>query len=127
MCALALSADYAALVDGLSVTPVLVSSYTSVCNYVMLLGNEPRGLNMLEINYGHRGFIPNCSPIVSFNSCDYIKKHMVTCDTVRCYVVYVLISLQCFSRASDAIQPHTTNPPRYLQKSSCQLITKTNK
>jgi hypothetical protein len=118
---------YAALVEGLSVTPVLVSSYTSVCNYLKLLGNEPRGLNMLEINYGHKRFLPNCSAFVCFNSCDYIRKHMVTCDTVRCYVVYARISLQYSSRFSEEIPPHTTNPPVYLQKNLCQLITKTNK
>jgi len=121
MCGLALSVHYVALVEGLSVTPVLVSSYTSVCNYLKLLGNDPRGLNMLKINYGHKGFLPNCSAFVSFNSCDYIKKHIVTCDTVRCYAVYIRIYLQRFSRVSEAIPPHTTIPPRYLQKSSCQL------
>jgi hypothetical protein len=126
-CGLVQRVHYAALVKGLSLTPVPVSSYTSVCNYLELLGNEPRGLNMLEINYGHMGFLPNCSAFVSFNSCDYMKKHMVACDTVRCYVIYVSISLHCFSRVSEAITPHTTNLPRYLQKSSCQLIAKTNK
>jgi hypothetical protein len=82
MCGLALSVYYAALVEGLIVTGVLVASHTSVCNYLKLLGNEPRGLNMMEINYGHNGVLSNCSAFVSFNSCDYIKKRMVTCDPV---------------------------------------------
>jgi hypothetical protein len=51
MCSRALSVYYAAVVGGLSVTPVLIPSNTSVCNYLKLLDNVPRGLNVWNINY----------------------------------------------------------------------------
>lgn len=56
MCDLALSVYNAALVEGLRVTPVLVSAYTSVCNYLKLLGNKPRGLICRRLITNTSGF-----------------------------------------------------------------------